>query len=49
MINAKGSMLNDHCSMTVRGTMDKMRVMLVDDEEGFLSTTKKLLERKGFM
>jgi DNA-binding NtrC family response regulator len=27
--------------------MDKMRMMLVDDEEGFLSTTKKLLERKG--
>jgi DNA-binding NtrC family response regulator len=27
--------------------MDKMRIMLVDDEEGFLSTTKKLLERKG--
>jgi DNA-binding NtrC family response regulator len=27
--------------------MDKMRVMLVDDEEGFLLTTKKLLERKG--
>ncbi|RPJ19807.1 MAG: response regulator, partial [Desulfobacteraceae bacterium] len=27
--------------------MDKMRLMLVDDEEGFLLTTKKLLERKG--
>jgi DNA-binding NtrC family response regulator len=27
--------------------MDKMRIMLVDDEAGFLSTTKKLLERKG--
>ncbi|MGE5839654.1 MAG: response regulator [Deltaproteobacteria bacterium] len=27
--------------------MDKMRIMLVDDEVGFLSTTKKLLERKG--
>ena len=27
--------------------MDKMRIMLVDDEEGFLFTTKKLLERKG--
>jgi DNA-binding NtrC family response regulator len=27
--------------------MDKMRMMLVDDEVGFLSTTKKLLERKG--
>lgn len=27
--------------------MDKMRMMLVDDEEGFLLTTKKLLERKG--
>jgi DNA-binding NtrC family response regulator len=27
--------------------MDKMRLMLVDDEAGFLSTTKKLLERKG--
>ena len=27
--------------------MDKMRIMLVDDEEGFLLTTKKLLERKG--
>jgi DNA-binding NtrC family response regulator len=24
-----------------------MRIMLVDDEAGFLSTTKKLLERKG--
>ena len=27
--------------------MQKMRLMLVDDEERFLSTTKKLLERKG--
>jgi len=27
--------------------MEKMRMMLVDDEEGFLSTTKRLLERKG--
>jgi DNA-binding NtrC family response regulator len=27
--------------------MDEMRIMLVDDEEGFLSTTKKVLERKG--
>ncbi len=27
--------------------MDKMKLMLVDDEEGFLVTTKKLLERKG--
>jgi DNA-binding NtrC family response regulator len=31
----------------MRDNMDKMRIMLVDDEEGFLSTTKKLLERKG--
>jgi DNA-binding NtrC family response regulator len=31
----------------MRDDMDKMRMMLVDDEEGFLSTTKKLLERKG--
>ncbi|MBW2609758.1 MAG: response regulator [Deltaproteobacteria bacterium] len=28
--------------------MEKMRMMLVDDEERFLSTTKKLLERKGY-
>jgi DNA-binding NtrC family response regulator len=27
--------------------MDEMRIMLVDDEEGFLITTKKLLQRKG--
>ena len=27
--------------------MQKMKLMLVDDEERFLSTTKKLLERKG--
>jgi len=27
--------------------MDEMRIMLVDDEEVFLSTTKKVLERKG--
>ncbi|MFC1531774.1 response regulator [Thermodesulfobacteriota bacterium] len=27
--------------------MEKMRMMLVDDEERFLSTTKKLLSRKG--
>jgi len=27
--------------------MDKMRIMLVDDEGGFLLTTKRLLERKG--
>jgi DNA-binding NtrC family response regulator len=26
--------------------MDKMRIMLVDDEGGFLLTTKRLLERK---
>ncbi len=28
--------------------MEKMRMMLVDDEERFLSTTKKLLSRKGY-
>ncbi len=28
--------------------MEKMRMMLVDDEERFLSTTKKLLVRKGY-
>ena len=28
--------------------MKKMRMMLVDDEERFLSTTKKLLEKKGY-
>lgn len=28
--------------------MEKMRMMLVDDEERFLSTTQKLLERKGY-
>jgi DNA-binding NtrC family response regulator len=27
--------------------MEKMRIMLVDDEERFLSTTKKLLSKKG--
>jgi DNA-binding NtrC family response regulator len=27
--------------------MEKMKLMLVDDEERFLTTTKKLLERKG--
>ena len=27
--------------------MEKMKLMLVDDENRFLSTTKKLLERKG--
>ena len=27
--------------------MEPMRIMLVDDEERFLSTTRKLLERKG--
>lgn len=28
--------------------MEKMRMMLVDDEERFLSTTKKLLAKKGY-
>jgi DNA-binding NtrC family response regulator len=28
--------------------MEKMRMMLVDDEERFLETTKKLLARKGY-
>jgi DNA-binding NtrC family response regulator len=28
--------------------MEQMRMMLVDDEERFLSTTKKLLVRKGY-
>jgi len=28
--------------------MEAMKLMLVDDEERFLSTTKKLLERKGY-
>ena len=28
--------------------MEKMKMMLVDDEERFLSTTKKLLVRKGY-
>jgi DNA-binding NtrC family response regulator len=28
--------------------MEKMRLMLVDDEKRFLSTTQKLLERKGY-
>jgi len=27
--------------------MEKMRIMLVDDEERFLETTRKLIERKG--
>ena len=27
--------------------MEEMRIMLVDDEEAFLRTTKKLFERKG--
>jgi CheY-like chemotaxis protein len=27
--------------------MSEMRIMLVDDEERFLTTTQKLLERKG--
>lgn len=28
--------------------MEKMKMMLVDDEERFLSTTKKLLEKRGY-
>lgn len=28
--------------------MEKLKMMLVDDEERFLSTTKKLLSRKGY-
>ena len=28
--------------------MEKMKMMLVDDEERFLETTKKLLARKGY-
>ena len=28
--------------------MEKMRIMLVDDEERFLSTTQKLLSKKGY-
>ena len=28
--------------------MEKLRLMLVDDEERFLSTTQKLLSRKGY-
>ncbi|MCJ7687518.1 MAG: response regulator [Desulfobacteraceae bacterium] len=28
--------------------MEKMKMMLVDDEKRFLSTTKKLLSRKGY-
>lgn len=28
--------------------MEKMKMMLVDDEERFLATTKKLLSRKGY-
>lgn len=27
--------------------MEKMKILLVDDEERFLQTTKKLLEKKG--
>jgi len=28
--------------------MEKMKIMLVDDEERFLKTTKKLIEKKGY-
>lgn len=28
--------------------MEKMKIMLVDDEERFLATTKKLLEKRGY-
>ena len=28
--------------------MEQLKMMLVDDEERFLSTTRKLLEKKGF-
>ncbi len=28
--------------------MEKMKIMLVDDEERFLATTKKLIEKKGY-
>jgi len=28
--------------------MEKMKIMLVDDEERFLTTTKKLIEKKGY-
>ncbi len=28
--------------------MDKMKIMLVDDEERYLSTTSRLFERKGY-
>lgn len=28
--------------------MDKMKIMLVDDEKRYLSTTSRLLERKGY-
>lgn len=28
--------------------MEKMRIMLVDDEERYLQTTKKLIEKKGY-
>lgn len=28
--------------------MEKMRIMLVDDEERYLKTTKKLIEKKGY-
>jgi DNA-binding response OmpR family regulator len=29
-------------------TMVKMRIMLVDDEERFLQTTKKMIDKKGY-
>ena len=28
--------------------MEKMRIMLVDDEERYLQTTRKLIEKKGY-
>ena len=28
--------------------MDKMKIMLIDDEERYLSTTSRLLERRGY-
>jgi len=28
--------------------VEKMKIMLVDDEERFLKTTKKLIEKKGY-
>jgi len=34
--------------LTGEDIMDKMQLMLVDDEERFLSTTKKLLAKKGY-